>query len=107
MKKYTENVKIIVDALNQFWDGKTTSIEMRGPLCWSAITCPLVSGNFNLTVGDISARRMERWDPGLMVASIPWERIRGIAEAVDLSTVGRAERSEEFERMTEKMRSRR
>jgi len=93
--------------LNQFWDGKTPSIEMRGPLCWSAITYPLVSGNFNLTVGDISARRMERWDPGLMVASIPWERIRGIAEAVDLSTAGRAERSEEFERMTEKMRSRR
>lgn len=93
--------------LNQFWDGKTPSIEMRGPLCWSAITYPLVSGNFNLTVGDISARRMERWDSGLMVASIPWERVRGIAEAVDLSTAGRAERSEEFERMTEKMRSKR
>ena len=93
--------------LNQFWDGKTPSIEMRGPLCWSAITYPLVSGNFNLTVGDISARRMERWDSGLMVASIPWERVSGIAEAVDFSTAGRAERSEEFERMTEKMRSKR
>ena len=80
---------------------------MRGPLCWSAITYPLVSGNFNLTVGDISARRMERWDSGLMVASIPWERVSGIAEAVDFSTAGRAERSEEFERMTEKMRSKR
>ncbi len=93
--------------LNQFWDGKTPSIEMRGALCWSMITYPLVSGNFNLSVGDISARRMERWDPGIMTASIPWERIRGIAEAVDFSTAGRAERSEKFERMTEKMRSRR
>ncbi len=93
--------------LNQFWDGKTPSIEMREPLCWSMITYPLVSGNFNLSVGDITARRMERWDPGLMVASIPWERLRGIAKAVDFSTAGRAERSEEFERMTEKMRSRR
>lgn len=93
--------------LNQFWDGKTPSLEMRGPLCWSMITYPLVSGNFNLSVGDISARRLERWDPGLMTASIPWERLRGIAEAVDFSTAGRAERSEEFERMTEKMRSRR
>ncbi|KAF5431177.1 putative conserved protein, DUF169 family [Candidatus Methanophagaceae archaeon] len=37
--------------------------EMRGPLCWSMITYPLVSGNFNVSVGDISARRMERWDP--------------------------------------------
>jgi uncharacterized protein (DUF169 family) len=93
--------------LNQFWDGKTPSIEMKGSLCWSMITYPLVSGNFNLSVGDISARRMERWDPNIMAASIPWERIRGIADAVDFSTAGRAEPSEEFEIMTEKMRSRR
>ncbi|KAF5431445.1 hypothetical protein C5S35_18155 [Candidatus Methanophagaceae archaeon] len=57
--------------------------EMRGSLCWSMITYSLVSGNFNLSVGDISARRMERWDPNIMAASIPWERIRGIAEAVE------------------------
>ena len=93
--------------LNQFWDGKTPAIEMRGSLCWSMITYPLVSGNFNVSVGDISARRMERWDPNIMAATIPWERIRGIAEAVDLSTAGRAEPSEKFERMTEKMKSRR
>nr|QNO56186.1 hypothetical protein FDFOPPHA_00011 [Methanosarcinales archaeon ANME-1 ERB7] len=93
--------------LNQFWDGKTPSIEMRGSLCWSMITYPLVSGNFNLSVGDISARRMERWDPNIMAASIPWERIRGIAEAVEFSTAGRAKPSKEFERMTEKMKSRR
>ena len=93
--------------LNQFWGGKTPSIEMRGSLCWSMITYPLVSGNFNLSVGDISARRLERWDLNIMVASIPWGWIRGIAEAVDLSTAGRAKPSEEFERMTEKMRSRR
>ncbi|HJH26527.1 MAG TPA: hypothetical protein C5S37_07060, partial [Methanophagales archaeon] len=93
--------------LNQFWDGKTPSIEMRGSLCWSMITYPLISGNFNLSVGDISARRLERWDLNIMVTSTPWERIRGIAEAIDLSTAGRAKPSEEFERMTEKMRSRR
>ena len=80
--------------LNQFQDGKTPSMEMKGPLCWSMITYPLVSGNFNLSVGDISARRMERWDPEIMVASIPWEKIRRIAEAVNLSTAGRAEPSE-------------
>jgi uncharacterized protein (DUF169 family) len=93
--------------LNQFWDGKTPAIEMRGSLCWSMITYPLVSGNFNLSVGDISARRMERWDPNIMATSIPWERIRGIAEAVEFSTAGRAKPSEKFERMTEKIRSKR
>jgi len=78
--------------------------EMRGSLCWSMITYPLVSGNFNLSVGDISARMIERWDPNIMVASIPLERIRGIAEAVEFSTAGRAESSEKFEMMTEKIR---
>ena len=93
--------------LNQFWDGKTPSLEMKGPLCWSTITYPLVSGNFNLSVGDISARRMEEWAPEIMVASIPWEYLRRISEAVDLSTAGRAKPSEKFKRMTERMRSRR
>ena len=61
--------------------------EMRGSLCWSMITYPLVSGNFNVSVGDISARRMEQWDPNIMAASIPWVLIRGIAEAVEFSSV--------------------
>jgi len=93
--------------LNQFWDGKTPSFEMRGAMCWSTITYPLVSGNFNLSVGDITARRMEGWDPDIMIASIPSERIKGIADAIDLSTAGLAKPSEEFERLTERMRSRR
>jgi uncharacterized protein (DUF169 family) len=106
-------VLLLVDAeqaarlitLNQFWDGKTPSLEMRGSLCWSMVTYPLISGNFNLSVGDISARRMERWDSDLMVASIPVEKLRGIAEAVPLSTAGTAEPSEQFHQMTEEMRA--
>ena len=108
-------VLLLVDAeqaarlltLNQFWNGKTPSLEMRGPLCWSTVTYPLISGNFNLSVGDISARRMERWDADLMVASLPVEILRGIAEAVPLSTAGTAQPSEQFQRMTEKMRAKR
>ncbi|MHC1567545.1 MAG: hypothetical protein ACXQTD_07535, partial [Candidatus Syntropharchaeia archaeon] len=61
----------------------------------------------NLSVGDITARRMEGWDPNIMVASIPWERIRGIADAIDLSTAGLARLSEKVERLTERMVSRR
>ncbi|MCX8176393.1 MAG: DUF169 domain-containing protein, partial [Candidatus Bathyarchaeota archaeon] len=64
--------------LNQFWDGKTAPMEMRLSLCWSTITYPAMSGNFNISVGDISARKMEGWDPNLMVASIPVERMKFI-----------------------------
>jgi len=89
--------------LAQFWDGKTPSFEMRSSLCWSSITYPLVSGNFNVTAGDISARRMAGWDKNTMVATIPIEKIQGIADAVDKSTAGTAKPSNQFIKMTEKM----
>jgi uncharacterized protein (DUF169 family) len=66
----------------------------------------IISGNFNVSVGDISARRIERWDPSIMTVPIPIERIAGVADAVDKSTAGTAETSSEFKEMTEKMRSR-
>ena len=89
--------------LAQFWDGKTPSFEMKGSLCWSSITYPVVSGNFNVTAGDISARRMVRWDKNIMFASVPIEKIQGIADAIDKSTAGTAKPSSQFIKMTERM----
>lgn len=83
--------------LAQFWDGRTPSFEMRGSLCWSTITYPVVSGNFNVTAGDISARRMAGWDKDIMIASVPVEKVQGIADAIDKSTAGTAEPSRQFE----------
>ncbi len=91
--------------LAQFWDGKTPSFEMRGSLCWSSITYPMVSGNFNITAGDISARRIAGWDENIMVASVPVEKVQGIADAIDKSTAGTAKPSREFEEITAMIRS--
>ena len=91
--------------LAQFWDGKTPSFEMRGSLCWSAIAYPMATGNFNITVGDISARRMAKWDENVLIASVPAEKIRGVADAIDKSTAGTARTSQEFERLTRSMMS--
>lgn len=91
--------------LAQFWDGKTPSFEMRSSLCWSSITYPMVSGNFNVTAGDISARRMAGWDENIMVASVPVEKVQGIADAIDKSTAGTAKPSREFEEITAMIRS--
>jgi len=91
--------------LSQFWDGRTPSFEMRGSLCWSTITYPIVSGNFNITAGDISARRMAGWDENIMIASVPVERIQGIADAIDKSTAGTAKTSPQFEEITKRIRS--
>jgi uncharacterized protein (DUF169 family) len=83
--------------LAQFWDGKTPSFEMRGSLCWSTITYPMVTGNFNITAGDISARRMAGWGENIMIASVPVEKVQGIADAIDKSTAGTAKPSRQFE----------
>lgn len=91
--------------LAQFWDGKTPSFEMKGSLCWSSITYPVVSGNFNVTSGDISARRMAGWDKNTMIASVPVEKIQGIADAIDKSTAGTAKPSSQFVKMTKRMMS--
>jgi uncharacterized protein (DUF169 family) len=85
--------------LAQFWDGKTPSFEMRGALCWSSITYPMVSGNFNITVGDISGRRMAGWNENAMIATVPVEKVQGIADAIPKSTAGTARPSEDFEKI--------
>ncbi len=90
--------------LAQFWDGKTPSFEMRGSLCWSAISYPIVSGNFNITSGDISARRMAGWDKNIMIASVPVERIQGISDALDKNTAGTAKPSRQFEEIIARIR---
>ncbi len=77
---------------------------MRASLCWGAISYPIVSGNFNITAGDISARRMAGWDENIMIASFPAEQIQGVADAIDKSTAGTAESSEQFKALVARMR---
>lgn len=52
----------------------------------------------NVTVGDPSARRFAKLDDRELIVSIPFERLEGIAEAIDLSTAGTAEPSESWKR---------
>ncbi len=89
--------------LAQFWDGKTPSFQMRASMCWGAITYPMVSGNFNVTAGDISARRMAGWDENTLIATLPAEKVQGVADAVDRSTAGTAESSDRFKALTSRM----
>ena len=72
-------------------------------MCWAAITYPMVSGNFNVTAGDISARRMAGWDENTLIATLPAEKGQGVADAVDRSTAGTAESSDRFKALTSRM----
>jgi hypothetical protein len=49
---------------------------------------------------------MVGWNKNTMVAKIPVEKIRGIADAVDKSAAGTAKPSSQFVKMTEKMMTR-
>jgi len=80
--------------LDQFWDGSVVPLCMNGSLCWSSITYPLMSGHINVTVGDPSARRLARFKNEELIVSVPFERIKNISKAIDLSTAGTAEPSE-------------
>lgn len=93
--------------LAQFWDGRTPSFEMKGALCWSSITYPMVSGHFNITVGDISGRRLAGWNENAIIASVPVEKVQGIADAIDKSTAGTAKPSKEFEKIMASIRGER
>lgn len=72
--------------------------DVRGSLCWSAITYPLMTGNFNVTMGDPTARRHYGYDPNDLIVSVPYRMIPQMRDALDYSTAGRGSPAPWFER---------
>ena len=91
--------------LSGYQDGKVPSVEVAGSMCWSAITYPIVSGNFNVTMGDYTARRMWNWAPGKLLVSVPLARYKMILESLDECVAGFADPSPEFEKLTERIKT--
>jgi uncharacterized protein (DUF169 family) len=72
--------------------------HVNGSLCWSAITYPLVSGNFNITMGDPTARRSQNVNENELYVSIPYRMFPGILDAMEKSTAGKGEPASWFGR---------
>lgn len=70
--------------------------RVTGSLCWGAITYPLVTGNFNVTMGDPSARRSHNYDPNELIVSIPYRMIPAMIEAMEFSTAGKGKPAKWF-----------
>jgi uncharacterized protein (DUF169 family) len=66
-------------------------VEMTGSLCHSAIAYPIVSGRTNVTFGDWTARRMQKYSPDVVFVSVPYERVYNLAAAVPECSAGSAE----------------
>ena len=84
-------------ALASFDEGLLPKANLGGPLCWSAITYPLVTGNLNVSMGDITARRMEGYDPEELIVSIPINKMPQVIGSIDHCIAGVAKPSGGFE----------
>lgn len=76
--------------LDQYWDGIPPQLEMAGSLCHSALAYPIVTGRTNVTFGDWTARRMEKYPADTVFVSIPYERIHNLIAAVPECSAGSA-----------------
>ena len=76
--------------LDSFWDGISPIVEVSGSLCHSAIAYPAVTGRTNISFGDWTARRHEKYGPGVVFVTIPYERIHNLVAAVPECSAGTA-----------------
>ncbi len=74
--------------------------RVTGSLCWGAITYPLVTGIFNVTMGDPSARRSHNYDPNELIVSVPYRMIPSMVEAMEFSTAGKGKSAQWFAQRT-------
>ncbi|HEY5502183.1 MAG TPA: DUF169 domain-containing protein [Candidatus Anoxymicrobiaceae bacterium] len=77
--------------LDHYWDGKPIHAELTGSLCHAAISYPVVTGNTNLTLGDWTARRMQKYGPDVVFLTIPYERMENVVLAIPECSAGTAE----------------
>lgn len=76
--------------------------RVTGSLYWSAITYSLVTGNFNITMGDPTAHCTHKYDPNELIVSIPYRMIPGMMEAIEYSTAGKGKPAKWFEQGTDR-----
>ncbi len=78
-------------ALDQYWDGVHPRLEPAGALCHSVIAYPLMTGQSNLSLGDITARRSQKYRDDVIFLTVPYERMANLVAAIPECTAGTAE----------------
>jgi len=76
--------------LDNFWDGVPQQPQVSGSMCHSAIAYPLVTGNTNVTFGDWTARRVQKYDRHTVFVTIPYERMANLVRAIPECSAGDA-----------------
>ncbi len=77
-----------------YWEtGVPIQCDPTGSQCKSTITYPLVTNQINISLGDITARRSEKYGDDEMFVSIPYTHLRSVISAIPYCTAGTAKGS--------------
>ncbi len=73
-----------------FESGMPMSCDPTGAQCRSVITYPLVTNQVNVSFGDITARRNEKYGENDLFVTLPLTHLRSAVASIDRSTAGTA-----------------
>lgn len=87
--------------LAYYTDGKPMECDPTGALCRAVVTYPLVTGRVNVSFGDVTARRMQKYGENELFVSIPLSPLHFVMDGLDRCSAGTAktEIPEEFRRV--------
>jgi len=72
-----------------YWEtGEPMQCDPTGALCKSVITYPLVMNTVNISLGDITARRSERYGDDEMFVTLPYAALRSAIAAIPHCSAG-------------------
>jgi uncharacterized protein (DUF169 family) len=77
--------------LDTYWDGISPKQQVIGSICHSAITYPVMTGCTNITTGDWTARKQQKFEPDILFLPVPYERIHNLITAIPKCSAGDAE----------------
>jgi uncharacterized protein (DUF169 family) len=76
--------------LAYFENGMPMECDPTGSLCRSVIAYPLITGKVNVSLGDVTARKMEKFAQDELFVSLPFSDLRSAAASIDRCTAGTA-----------------
>jgi len=64
--------------------------DPTGSLCRSVITYPLVTGKVNVSFGDVTARKMEKYPENELFITLPYAHLQSAVASIERCTAGTA-----------------
>jgi uncharacterized protein (DUF169 family) len=76
--------------LAYFESGLPMECDPTGSLCRSVITYPLITGRVNVSFGDVTARKSERYPEDELFVTLPHAHLRSVVASLDRCSAGTA-----------------